>query len=480
MNHDPIEDFFARERDGIEPLAGGEQRWQEIVGQARARRRPARHWLGYAAAVAAAATLAGTGGWLLRGSLPGGEANPAATGSSSSATEAKISVGPSASATASATQSSPASSSGQHSASTSATTKVNPTNLPVPQDFTLMSLSFAGADTMLALGSGTCSGPACPAVIKSTDNGATWNLVASLKGAESPGRSALSQVGSDRAFTGIRMASPQVGFIFGGGAMKTTDGGSRWEDYGHTGATVVDLATNKTDVVLTSVTQGCDGSQCSGDLLIERGGVEADATAQIQRIPLSVPIRAADVEFSQSGAAIVRVEPVTSEQRDWPGATYLVSGDQVSEIDLGCADTAGIYLASSGGKSDFSACPLSQDGQWSLAEAGMSAAAAPQWSDIEGTGPDLGPGVFASFAATDAQNLIAGSGGTGGQGALQVSHDGGRSWHEPAGPPPLPERGWRWVASPGSSWYYAIPTDAIRGFWRSTDNGETWNRVSLG
>ncbi|MFZ1485749.1 hypothetical protein, partial [Nostocoides sp.] len=61
-DNDPIEEFFARERGAIEPLPGQDERWTEIVAAARARRRPSRAWVGYAAA-AAAALVAGAGGW---------------------------------------------------------------------------------------------------------------------------------------------------------------------------------------------------------------------------------------------------------------------------------------------------------------------------------------------------------------------------------------------------------------------------------
>ena len=105
--------------------------------------------------------------------------------------------------------------------------------------------------------------------------------------------------------------------------------------------------------------------------------------------------------------------------------------------------------------------------------------AQPSWVRVDGPPVNLGPGVFVSFAATDADNLLAASGGREGQGTMLLSHDGGATWREPADPAPLPDRGWRWVASPGADWFYAIPADPIRGFWRSTDAGESWSRVTL-
>lgn len=153
--HDPVEEFFARERGSIEPLPGGDDRWQEIVGQARARRRPNRSWIGYAAAIAAVASLAGAGGWLARGSLPGNNTtDPLASGSSTISQTSSPSTSSTSSPNTQGTRT-------QTSTSTSTST-TNPTNLQVPQDFSLMSLSYAGQDTMLAIGSGPAPGRPAP------------------------------------------------------------------------------------------------------------------------------------------------------------------------------------------------------------------------------------------------------------------------------------------------------------------------------
>ena len=413
---------------------------------------------------------------MLRGILPGDTTTPPlASSTRSEPRTVPTSPAPSTSPGASQTPDMTASGSGAPSSAASS----NPTNLPVPQDFTLMSMSFAGDDTILGIGSGTCSGPACPVVIKSVDNGRTWNAAASLRGADSPGRGALSHVGSDGAFTGIRMANPQIGWIFGGGLLRTTTGGSYWGDYIHEGAAVLDLATNGTDVVFTSVTGGCDATKCTGDLLIEGAPVGDARSRVITRIPLSVPLDSADVEFNQAGAAIVRALPVADAGGDWRGASYLVSGATVTQIDLDCPDSRGRYLAAAGGTMDFAACPGADARAFSISRAPQERMAQPSWVRVDGPPVNLGPGVFVSFAATDADNLLAASGGREGQGTMLLSHDGGATWREPADPAPLPDRGWRWVASPGADWFYAIPADPIRGFWRSTDAGESWSRVTL-
>ena len=88
-----------------------------------------------------------------------------------------------------------------------------------------------------------------------------------------------------------------------------------------------------------------------------------------------------------------------------------------------------------------------------------------------------GPRTFAAVTAKDLLAASAGNPDT--HGSLQVSHDGGKTWRSPGSPPPMPNHGWAWVGSPGGSSFYAISADAVPGFWRSDDSGETWTQVDL-
>jgi photosystem II stability/assembly factor-like uncharacterized protein len=85
-----------------------------------------------------------------------------------------------------------------------------------------------------------------------------------------------------------------------------------------------------------------------------------------------------------------------------------------------------------------------------------------------------------AFTATDGSHLVAVSGGTPDlHGSMKVTSDGGRSWHQPAAAPPLPDRGWAWVGSPGDGIVYAVPVDPSGAFWWSADHGEHWKRAVL-
>jgi hypothetical protein len=86
-----------------------------------------------------------------------------------------------------------------------------------------------------------------------------------------------------------------------------------------------------------------------------------------------------------------------------------------------------------------------------------------------------------AFTATDGTHLVAVSGGSSDlHGSMKVTSDGGRTWHEPAAAPPLPDRGWAWVGSPGGGVVYAVPVDPSGAYWWSGDHGEHWQQAVLG
>ena len=85
-----------------------------------------------------------------------------------------------------------------------------------------------------------------------------------------------------------------------------------------------------------------------------------------------------------------------------------------------------------------------------------------------------------SFAAANAHDVLAVSAGNQDtHGSMQMSHDGGKSWHSPASPPPMPTHGWAWVGAPGGTTFYAISSDIGPAYWKSEDSGETWTTVNL-
>ena len=57
VDHDPVEDFFGRERDQVVSQHGNDPHWLSIVRTARTRRRS--RFLSYSAGVAAAALVIG-------------------------------------------------------------------------------------------------------------------------------------------------------------------------------------------------------------------------------------------------------------------------------------------------------------------------------------------------------------------------------------------------------------------------------------
>ena len=99
----------------------------------------------------------------------------------------------------------------------------DPLGGPVPTDFRVVSATFANADAGWLLGSATCAGSPCTAIVRTLDGGRTWagipapNVVVIVTGdAELPGVSA------------VRFADASNGWAFGPDLWATHDGGATW------------------------------------------------------------------------------------------------------------------------------------------------------------------------------------------------------------------------------------------------------------
>ncbi len=477
---DPVEEFFAHERAQVRPLPTDEPHWSSLVVEARRERRARR--MRYATSAAAAVLVAGAGlGWALH---PGSPSTVATLGASSTSR-----AGGSPSAAVTATPRSTAST----GAPATRTTTPTQTTIAVPASFHVVSLSNVGGGTLYALGTTTCgsSRTPCPALARTTDDGASWRLVSSFpRYTVGGGGTGAGQVGTDTSLTQVRFASPQVGWVFGGALRMTTDGGRTWTDIPHSGRAVVDLETDGTTVAVTTSGGGCDGQTCSGSVVADVSAVLPWSPSRSSAALGSGQVTSADVVF-HGGVAY------TSAVGDGHlGGAWRVNSS-LGRLGLSCqslsagssgsaADAAAPRLVSpASGSTIFAVCPTgaaagtagygvlaSSDGDgmsWSVRSGSTSAPAL--------TLVDSGT---TSFAATDASHLIAVSGGSADLGgSMTVSSDGGRTWHAPASPPPAPAAGWSWVGAPGGRTLYAVPTGGAAGFWVSTDAGEHWREVRV-
>ncbi|HEY8653327.1 MAG TPA: sialidase family protein [Dermatophilaceae bacterium] len=456
IDPDPVEELFERERNQIVSQHGNDVHWQGIVRRARADRRS--RFFGYVAGVAAAGLVIGGityGAALHNSSVP----LTAATNGGGAAIQTPRPVA-----------------TGEQK--------------PVPASFAAMSISNVGQGNIFVLGS-SCreSTPHCAVLIGSTDNGQTWHQTSGIKAI---GSVAMPTLGKDpsagNGVSQVRFANARIGWIFGLDVQYTTDGGKTFRPYDHLGQFVTDVETDGTQVIVTSVDQ-CSNTVCKGTYHVARASITA--TGATAEVGTGATVRGLDdlqivFDAKQPYVSPRWALPPTSgfePQRVTAGGLEPVSRlggacGSPSEQDLiATADPQGglfAFCAAAGG----GAAGSMGMAVFSSTDQGRS------WTAVSSdalilVNPLVNPGSR-FFAGANAKDLLAVSGGDPAiHGSMQVSHDGGRSWHSPGSPPPMPTNGWAWIGAPGGKTFYAISGDAVPAFWRSDDGGETWTMVGL-
>lgn len=473
---DPVEEFFAREKALITQEPADEARWQAI---AAAGRRGRSRWLTYAAAGLAAAVTIGTLGYAIGRNTPGvGDTNPAGQGSatalaSRTPTGSTTSQRPSAVATSSASSTPDDRGTTAPPASASSAAPPPTGDLAMPATFKTLSMSQAGPSTIFALGEGVCTDHACPVIARSEDNGRSWRRVATLT--DGGIGSGVGGVGEDGSYREIRMADEQIGWVFGARIQQTTDGGATWHDYTVAGKSVVALASDGSDVAIVSSTGRCDGTRCDGDLLTQVVPKELRAATVAPVVTETTGVTAADVAFWKGRAY------VSPQLEDGSGQPFAVAaGGEPEMLDVGCAQSpATRVIVPADGDTLFAACPEGGAAGSVTYSIHRSHDEGTTWEAVDGRPLRLANAGAATFAAGDADHLIAASGGIADlHGSLATSSDGGATWREVT-EPALPERGWRWVGAPGASWFYLLPVDGEKAYWWAQDFGATWSKVTM-
>lgn len=434
---DQVDEFFARQRADVPTLVADELHWQRVLRKARGSR--GRRWMRYAAG-AAAAVIAGTVGWQVagRGASPGPETSPVTI-------------------------------------TTAAT-------VPVPASFRLQSVSTAAEGTLFALGTITCpGGPACPALAASGDDGVTWRQVHVFSGAGVLPPGLAGRPGGTGVLSQVRFANTSVGWVYGGDILRTTDGGATWQDYPHAGGDVVDLATDGTEVVLTTADR-CSGGTCSGTLRVLRAPITStSATEIVGSLGRSLTITAAPVSWHRGHAY---VSPATI-----PPAGVAAAGPVVLRADglhaagpASCGHAQGPtqLVAPAAGTTLFAVCPTGGAAGHLGYAVHASTDVGATWRLVSSDALLLVNAGTVALAAADAGTVLAVSGGGPDlHGSMALSVTGGERWQAPRTAPPLPNRGWAWVGAPGGPTFYAIAADPSSGYWKSTDRGETWAQLTV-
>ena len=454
---DDVARFFAAEREAVRPDRAGPAEWQRIV-EGASTRSARRSWWGPAVG-AAAAVAVGVAGWSLHQTTFGqGEVTRgAAVASSTTPTVQRME---------------------QRSATQTSAMQVSG---PVDPAFRTWSLSYADQGTIYALGEGRCDGKACPAVIRSSDDGASWRSVHSFAQADMNGSTGDQRplVQPQGAITEARFASPQVGYVFGGDLWTTRDAGATFTRMSHPGETVLDVEIDGGSKVVVLSADGCTTSGCTGPIYVS----QTTTTARTVEGPVASRRLAGRVADAQ---LVLRDGQVYVQPASGAAGPMRLDGDRLTSLSspAECAGRPLVSMTSAAGEKDllYAACEVRQGGGTTQFRLVRSTDDGRTWAAASGELSMPRAGRL-SLAATRSNHVVATSGGprsprlTVGVQHLQVTADGGRTWTRPLHT--APEDGFDWAASPGAAQVYAVPR-TVRGYWHSGDDGRTWEVVDPG
>lgn len=468
--HDPIEEFFARERRDVRELPGDPDHWQGIVTESR---RPARRgWLPYLGAAAAAAVVVGAIGYGTIANRPH-ETTPATASHQVTATVTQT-------VTAPASGPSPAPS--QRSSGSSPTTPAGP--LPAPVSFEAVSLTNGSDGHLYALGSAKCSGRDCVAVVGSDDDGATWTTRASFEKFVTPGPRRTPDRGNQ--LTGIRFARPKVGYLYGSVVKRTTDGGRSWNAFDVGGQRVLSLETDGSTVWFVTA-KACrhgktpDERGCS-DLAVWSAPVDATRATKVRGLGLGHDVDSAWLSLDGSDAYV----SVSYADQSVQTLPQRVSGTPTTlPRPKGCATTGGVWAWGTA-RADghlVAVCAAAAEPAKSYAVS-SSTDRGKSWS-AAAPAPDLGTPAPAGvwLTAADPTHLVAltqglptSSAQPDAPSALLSSGDSGRTWSTPTGADTSDS--WSWAGAAGGGIVYALG-GGPGSFEVSTDGGASFGAKSF-
>lgn len=479
MSRDPLEDFFAHERDEVRELPAGEERWEAMLAESR---RPRRHgavvWLGAAAAAAvvAASVVVGTGN--------GPGLQSASDAPSATTTASATTTGPLPTVTVTRTVQPGPPATDKATTTTPSPTRSTPAagSLAVPVGFGLASMTNAGGGRLFALGSAVCPSGECTAVVGSDDNGRTWSTRASFTDLTT--RGPLVTPAGPRQLVGVRFASAEVGYVFGTEVRRTTDGGRSWTSVDVGGRTVLSLETDGSRVWMAtagtcrhtgtaSTPRGCS------DLQVRTGAVTSTTTSTVP-LPAAAPV-VENAWISLDGPDAYLNATAADPQQ--PVRAIRVSGTPTTlPVPEGCDPAQGLTLAATANTRGtlVGVCPSSDapDSRYTVVTS-TDRGATWRLRPAPGLGTPTAAGVW--LTATDAQHLVAvrqalpaSTGEVPSPTTMLATSTGGAAWKAVA---PGGATDTAWAGAAGGGLVYAFSGGG--SYWQSNDAGSTFETVPL-
>lgn len=369
-------------------------------------------------ALVAVAAVAVAAGILVRGVGPGpsvGGPSPAGSPGTSAPSPA---ASPSPAAPPAAPTATPAASAAPSAASSAAASPsrapgAGPVGGPVPAGFEPRSVTFVSASDGWVLGSATCAGQPCAAIVRTTDGGRTWESI------PAPGATINNTAtGPSGGVSGLRFADTLDGWAFGPDLWATHDGGSTWRKVTLPAATA-DIRVWALEAAAGRVHAAYDGG--GGGAMIATSAAGADAwTASPTTVDFGAgPVPSPQLVLHGTSGWLVEVD------RTVIGGARLLNGAW-SAWQPPCRDANGPALLAAASAGDLvAACDV---GVWSTptgVHLYVSADGGKTFSEAAAKVPVLDVQAVAEPAPSTV--FVAGSlSGIGS--AIVASADGGRTW----------------------------------------------------
>jgi hypothetical protein len=284
---------------------------------------------------------------------------------------------------------------------------------------------------------------------------------------------------------GVRFATPQVGYVFGGQVRRTADGGRSWRPVDVGGRTVLSLETDGNRVwMLTARTCAHVGTAsaprgCS-DLQVRTAAVTADRADAVSVPGLAPVVENAWLVLDGSDAYVNGTS--TGEQR--PLRPVRVSGAPLTlPLPPGCDPAQGVTIAAAANRRGtlVGLCPAAgaADVRYTVVTSTDRGATWRQRSAGGGLGNPGPAGVWLTAADADhlvavRQALPASTGEVPSPTELVSTSTGGADWKDVA---PGGSTDTTWAGAAGGSLVYATGSGA--SYWLSTDSGSTFETVPL-
>jgi photosystem II stability/assembly factor-like uncharacterized protein len=287
-----------------------------------------------------------------------------------------------------------------------------PAGGPVPQQLSLVNLTWVSSGLGWALGTTPCTNPSCTSIVRTSDGGRSWvGIPAPHARLGTPGLPGCT--GSEPCVSQLRFADPLDGYAFGPSLYSTDNGGATWVRR-QPGGSVHALEPGAGTVIAVV---GGTAATCRPGCQVLAGGVDPTGWR-----PAGLTVHATSVQLARAGAddaGLLAVDPTGSSptvflSRDaghhWsPLADPCRSGGRATTLTLG---TDGSFVV--------------------LCQAGRSrwVVSAPPGSRHFGTAHLL-PGLAPMCLVSPRAGLLVAAG----RARVLASTDGGRRWTDVLLPP---------------------------------------------